>query len=46
MKQFTAKIKVLVTQFESEEELDIDDICRPLEDQGWDIQSAFIVEEN
>ena len=46
MKQFTAKIKVLVPQYESEEELDIDDICRPLEDQGWDIQSAFIVEEN
>ena len=46
MKQITAKIKVLVTQFESEEVLDIYDICRPLEDQGWDIQSAFIVEEN
>ena len=45
MKQFTAKIKVLVTQY-GEEELDIDDICRPLEEQGWDIQSAFIVEEN
>ena len=44
MKQIEATIKVLVTQYEGEE-LDIDDICRPLEDQGWDIQSASIKEE-
>ena len=45
MKQITANIKVLVTQYEGEE-LDIDDICLPLEDEGWCIQSAFIEEEN
>ena len=42
MKTITANIKVLVTQYEGEEELDIDAICLPLEDQGWLIQSAFI----
>ena len=46
MKQITATIKVIVPQYEGDEELDIDDICRPLEDQGWVIQSAFIKEEN
>ena len=42
MKTIIANIKVLVNQYEGEEELDIDAICLPLEDQGWCIQSAFI----
>ena len=46
MKTITANIKVLITQNEGEEELDIDAICLPLEDQGWCIQSAFIEEDN
>ncbi|KGF93920.1 hypothetical protein EU94_1115 [Prochlorococcus marinus str. MIT 9123] len=46
MKQITANIKVIATQYEGEEELDIDAICLPLEEQGWSIQSAFIEEEN
>ena len=27
------------------EELDIDEICQPLEDQGWMIRCAFIEDE-
>ena len=46
MKQITANITVIATQYEGDEELDIDAICLPLEDQGWCIQSAFITEGN
>ena len=42
MKTITAKIKVAITQYEGEDELDIDAICLPLEEKGWEIYSAFI----
>ena len=45
MKQITANIKVIVHPAE-DEELGIDAICLPLEEQGWCIQSAFTEEEN
>ena len=46
MKEITANITVIAIQEEGEEDIDIDTICLPLEEQGWSIQSAVIVEEN
>ena len=40
-KEINATINVKIF----DEELTIDEICSPLEEQGWCIQSAWIVEE-
>ena len=46
MKEITANITVIAYQQEGEEDIDIDTICLPLEEQGFVIQSAVIQEEN
>ena len=43
-KAFNANITVWITQYEGEEELTIDDICRPLEEEGYMIHSAILKE--
>ncbi len=40
-KEINATINVQILN----EDLTIDDICSPLEEQGWMIQSAWIIEE-
>ena len=42
MREITANIRVTVVLNEGEEDLSIDDICLPLEKEGWCIDSAFI----
>ena len=45
MKLMTNEINATINVKILDEDLTIDDICSPLEEQGWMIQSAWIKEE-
>ena len=45
MKLMTKEINATINVKILDEDLTIDDICSPLEEQGWMIQSAFIRNE-
>ena len=45
MKLMTKEINATINVTIWDEDLTIDDICSPLEAEGWVIQSAFIREE-